>query len=426
MLAGLAELREEAGFVLHCIHVEHGIRPAGESRGDARAVEELCGKLRVPCRVVSIPPGKIAAFAGRGGPGIEAAARIFRQRAFKQEARRLKADWILTAHTRDDALETLLIRILRGSGPAGLAAMPRTRGALLRPLLDMTRKDVLAYLDERGISYRTDATNTDLRFLRNRVRYKLVPVLDDFFPSWRSSLLSLAETQSLSAAFLASEVRKILPWEECEGVLRVKEADFLNAAAILQEEAVFEGADILAGRARDRKSAWYVPVPRRAALRRALGQGIVSQSDLGPVRLDRRNGYVTLSHAIKPGGEKGFSLLVREPGTFILKGSVLNIMRNLELCVHPDGEGVDSLPLVFRNYREGDRILRGGHRRGFSDILDSAGCSGYTGIITVCDLKGIAAIVGMTGDGCILVANRESAGLNEAGDGFSINAAARK
>ena len=69
MLAALAALRKEAGFVLHCVHVEHGIRPAEESRGDAKAVEELCEKLDVSCRVISVPAGRIAAFASNGGPG---------------------------------------------------------------------------------------------------------------------------------------------------------------------------------------------------------------------------------------------------------------------------------------------------------------------------------------------------------------------
>ncbi|MDR0496482.1 MAG: tRNA lysidine(34) synthetase TilS, partial [Treponema sp.] len=213
MLAGLAVLREKAAFSLHCVHVEHGIRPASENQGDAQAVETLCEKLNVPCRVISIPPGKIASYAAKGGPGIEGAARFFRHKALRAEARRVNADLILTAHTCDDLLETILMRVLRGSGPAGLSPMPRMRGCLLRPLLELTRKDVLEYLEKKDILYRTDSTNADIMYLRNRIRLKLIPVLDDFFPSWRNSLLALAETQALTADFLSSEVRKSLTWE---------------------------------------------------------------------------------------------------------------------------------------------------------------------------------------------------------------------
>jgi len=436
MLAGLAELRKEAGFVLHCVHVEHGLRPADESQGDAMAVEALCEKLNVACSVVSIPPGKIAAFACNGGPGIEGAARIFRYRALKREARRVKADWILTAHTRDDLLETLLMRILRGAGPAGLAPMSGIKGNILRPLLDLGRQDVLEYLEEKGLSYRIDSTNSDIRFLRNRVRQKLIPLLNECFPSWQSSLLALAETQSLTAAFLASEARARFPWEKT-GVpggdvsLRLKEADFLIASPILQEEAIFTATDMLAAltKAGGRKGKFIrnTAVPRRAVVRQALEHD--AQSDLGPVRLERKNGFITLSPAPGPGGERGFSLVINEPGTYTLKGSALGMGKNLELRIDPRGPEKDrndttgtfpnmasfeisSFPLVFRNHREGDRILRGGHKRNFSDTLDKDTRSVYTGIITVCDVKGTVAIIGMGADGRMITVSREDAGQN--------------
>ncbi|MCL2472712.1 MAG: tRNA lysidine(34) synthetase TilS, partial [Treponema sp.] len=254
MLAGLAALREESDFRLHCVHVDHGLRPPEESRGDAQAVADLCRKLEVPCRIISITPGRIASCAGSGGPGIEAAARIFRLRAFNRERRRTGADWILTAHTRDDVLETLLMRILRGSGPAGLALISKTRGHIKRPLLELTRQDVLKYLDEKGISYRTDSTNADIRYLRNRIRHKLVPFLDFHFPSWRNSLLALGETQTLAASFIASEAQKCLPWESFAGLkdeegehgLKLREADFAGAPPVVREEAIFAGVDMLA------------------------------------------------------------------------------------------------------------------------------------------------------------------------------------
>jgi len=444
MLAALAELRKKAGFALHCAHVEHGIRPPAESRGDAMAVEALCAKLEVPCRVISIPQGKIAALAASGGPGIEAAARVFRQRALSRERRRIGAEKILIAHTRDDLLETLLMRILRGSGPAGLAAMPRTRGHILRPLLDLTRHDVLAYLEEKGLSFRTDSTNADIRFLRNRVRLKLVPLLDDFFPSWRSSLLALAETQSLTAEFLASEAAKRLPWEKIDGQasLRLEEADFFAAPPILREEAIFAGVDMLAALRPARKECKRLQgqVPRRAALRRAVqnraalsrpaGQGTAGLSnvrDLGPVRLQKRNGYIEMEGAALSRGERGFALLIKEAGTYTLKRSVAGMGKSLTLRIQvsPSAESPYSggdvfpfaefsaadfsarFPVVFRNYREGDRVYRGGHRRRFSDILDRSFRSMYTGIITACDAEGPVALFAIGRRGDLLVMNRE-------------------
>ena len=423
MLAALARLREGAGFALHCVHVEHGIRPPEESRGDADAVRALCKRLDVPCRVVSITPGKIAVFAANGGPGIEGAARLFRGRALRRERRRIGACCILTAHTMDDVQETILMRVLRGSGPAGLAVMPRARGFMLRPLLELTRQDVLSYLEERGIPYRTDSTNADTRFLRNRIRHKLIPLLDECFPSWRVSLMSLAETQSLTADFLASETRKRLPWKG-EGRLWLNEADFLNAPPILREEAIFAGADMLASA--------HGPVPKRAAVRRAAGQAAsVTAADLGPVRLCRRDGVIELTPALPPPGERGFSLVIQEAGAYSLAGRVVGLKKKRALCVRaglgPSGGEADGVfsaafPLVLRKHRNGDCIYKGGHKRRFSDILDkntrtkgeprsltSALPSGYTGIITAEDTEGIAAFIGVKEGGGLLVISREAA-----------------
>jgi len=399
MLAGLSALREEAGFSLHCVHVEHGIRPAVESRGDAEAVKALCERLHVPCRVISIPPGRIAAYAARGGPGIEGAARCFRLKALAREARRLKADWVLTAHTRDDLLETLLMRILRGSGPAGLSPMPRVRDQRLRPLLELTRQDVLDYLEEKAIPYRTDSTNADIRYLRNRVRLKLIPVLDSFFPSWRASLLALAETQALTAEFLSAEVCRRLKWEMgipgAGASLRIREEDFFNSPLILREEAVFRGADMLT--AVNPKGKHGHP-PRRATLRHAVEQG--TGGDIGPVRLERKNGFVVLKPAVKARWETGFSMLIKEAGSYTLKGKVsglgADLLINAGITSGPPSvtAGFSALyPVVFRNHRKGDCIFRGGRKRDLFDILDRFPCSVYTGVITVSDKEGPVAFI---------------------------------
>jgi tRNA(Ile)-lysidine synthase len=408
MLAALAALRKEAAFKIFCVHVEHGIRPSEESLGDAKAVRTLCEELKVPCRVITIPRGKIAAFASESGTGIEAAARHFRHRAMSAERRRVKADWILTAHTRDDLLETLLMRFLRGSGPAGLAPMMRNKGRILRPLLDVSRKDVLGYLEEKSIQYRTDSTNNDISFLRNRVRHKLVTVLDAHFPSWRSSVLALATTQELVADFLESEAKKRLPWEELpdEALFRLREEDFLSAPPILREEAVFAAVDALA----ERDSKWPSRSPKRLVIRRAVREG--TAADLGLARLDRRNGFITLTPeqprdqtAVK---RRGFSLLINEAGFYTLKGEVLGVGKNLSLSIKagytqasPNTGFSATLPVVFRNHRVGDFIYKGGRKRRFSDILNSRERSRYTAIITACDAQGPAAFIAYSAFGAI-------------------------
>jgi len=431
MLAGMAALREEAGFTLHCVHIDHGIRSAEESLGDKEAVEALCKKLSVPCSIVTIPRGRIIRNAGNGGPGIEGAARIFRYRALNAERRRLGADWILTGHTRDDLLETLLMRILKGAGPAGLAPMQRKRGHILRPIIDMSREDVLKYLEEKEIPYRTDASNMDTRFFRNRIRSKLVPLLDREFPYWRKTIAALAETQSLTEEFLASEVRKRFSWDNSENpvkktcedgrqevqALKIREEDFMKAPPILREDAVFAAlnemtkSDALRGKKGSRKSRRRVP--GRSTVRRAVadeGADLYSRhqavQDLGPIRLEHRNGFVFLSKNRPDQGERGFSLLIKEPGLYTLKRRILIKVT--------DGA---KLPVVLRDHRAGDRISRGGQKRSLSDILGPGTRLKCRAVITACAAKGPSAFIVMGEDLTVFAGDDEDSAANWSGSG---------
>ena len=392
MLAALVSLREAVGFSLRCLHVEHGIRPAAESQGDAAFVRERCGAFKVPCGVVSIAPGKIAARARASGLGLEAVARLYRRRALFREARRVAAECggpvrILTAHTADDALETALMRLLRGAGPAGLAAMPVSRGRLLRPLLALSRADVRGYLAERQIPWREDSTNTDIRFLRNRVRHRLIPFLNEWFPQWRTGLAAVTETQALAAAFIAEEARRRLPLSPEDGSLSASAEDFFAQNAIIREEALFQGIDrLLAGRG-------AVPV-KRAGLRRFCA-GELKAADLGPVRLRREAAQVLVSTRQSSISERGFALLIKAPGLYTLKGVRVRVRRCQEAAAGENaGDGLYGLlPLVLRRSFKGDRIgppadkiRKGG--RSFS-VLDQGGIAALIGPDAVIRRRGI-------------------------------------
>jgi tRNA(Ile)-lysidine synthase len=376
--------------------VEHGIRPAVESRADAAAVEELCAKLAVPCRVVSIPPGKVARTAKLRGLGLEAAARLYRHGAFKVEARRVGAAKTLVAHTRDDLLETALMRVLRGSGPAGLAAMPRETSRALRPLLGIGRADVVAYLAARGIPYRTDSTNADPAYLRNRIRLMLIPCLDEFFPSWRKTLADLAETQRLVADFLEAEAAARIPWEEEAGAepRRLTGRDnFFSQPQILREEALFVALDRFAG-----TGGGLLKPPRRSSLR-LFARGGAGCLDLGRVMLKTGAGRIVLQASRH--GEGGFSLLIKEPGIYKLKW-----LRVRALPGETGKAGASSAqgqgffvcpPVALRRHYPGDFVIRDGHKRRGAEM----GRAGK--LITVEDVLGPVAFINRGRDGSVAV-----------------------
>ncbi|MDR2482036.1 MAG: tRNA lysidine(34) synthetase TilS [Treponema sp.] len=407
MLAALDALRRESGsFLLRCIHVEHGIRPPEESRGDAEAVRKRCAEMDVPCTVTVIPPGRIAALAKQRKLGIEAAARRCRYAALNREADRTGAQRILTAHTRDDLLETALMRFLQGAGPAGLAAMPPLRGRLLRPLLELSRAQVLRYLKERGIPFQTDSTNRDTAYLRNRVRHCLIPLLDERFPFWRSGVAAAAQTQALAASFMADEARRRIPWEQTGGEWSAPKEPFFAQAEIIREEALFQALDGLAP----------VRPPRRAAVRR-FAQGECRALETGPGqdgrtrRLENRGSRIAAGPVPDGESEEGFVLLIKEPGRYKLEAagtaSGAVYIEVLTGCGGPGHGFYGVLPVVLRNAQAEDRVTAGGKRFSKAAVLAEARRSGYTGVISAEDALGVAALIGFGARGAAVLARRE-------------------
>jgi tRNA(Ile)-lysidine synthase len=179
---------------LFVAHFNHGVRRA-DADADQAWLNELCHRLDVQLETARADP---AAIASGNGDGWEAAARAARYQFLATTAEKLGARFVAVAHTADDQVETVLHRILRGTGLAGLAGMRPCRSlspsvALVRPLLAASRKVVLEYLVAIGQGFRVDDTNSDTRWTRNRLRNELLPVLRNRYnASVDDALLRLA------------------------------------------------------------------------------------------------------------------------------------------------------------------------------------------------------------------------------------------
>jgi tRNA(Ile)-lysidine synthase len=190
LLHALARLRDEIGHALIAHGVDHGLRPEAAAELDLAA--RVAEGLAVPFTVTR------AALAP--GSNLQARARAVRYEALGRAAIAAGARIVATGHTADDRAETLLLRLLRGSGPRGLAVlpprapMPEQEGlTLVRPLLRARRADVLAHLARHEVPFSTDPSNTDARFARARVRRELLPLLEDLAPGVVEHLAALAD-----------------------------------------------------------------------------------------------------------------------------------------------------------------------------------------------------------------------------------------
>ena len=201
LLHVLCALREELGISVIAVYLNHGLRPneAAEEEDLVRAEAERLG--------IQAHIGRIAVreYAGEHGLSMEHAARQLRYAYLEETAQRENADKIAVGHTADDQAEEVLLRLIRGAGRTGLSGMKIMRDEkIVRPFLNIPKKRILKYLEERTIPFLLDSSNRDRRYLRNRVRLDLLPVLEqDFNPGIRETLLQTAAILQEEEAFLA-------------------------------------------------------------------------------------------------------------------------------------------------------------------------------------------------------------------------------
>jgi tRNA(Ile)-lysidine synthase len=209
LLRAFLELRDELGLVLTVLHFNHRIR-GPQADEDEAFVCKLAGRLNVELiRADADTP----AFAKKRGLSLEAAARQLRYNFFTLQITSGVVNKVATAHTMDDQAETVLLRLLRGSGMKGLRGVHQDRGqGIVRPLLGKTRAEVADYLRSLRQDWCDDVTNLDTYHLRNRVRHKLLPLLaQDYNPNIIETLARTAEIAAAEEELLAAETERILP-----------------------------------------------------------------------------------------------------------------------------------------------------------------------------------------------------------------------
>ncbi|MEW6553466.1 MAG: tRNA lysidine(34) synthetase TilS [Actinomycetota bacterium] len=373
MLDVLVQLADELGIALRVVHVDHGVRP--ESGEDAAYVRQVAGHYGLECSVRRVEPG------GGGSMSPEEALREARYVAFHAVMRESGAARLATGHTADDRVETLLLRVLAGSGPRGLGSIPPLRLPFVRPLIRVWRSEVDAYAAFLPLAPRADPTNLDTLIPRNRVRHRLLPLLErEYNPSVKRVLLGEAEMLAALADILDAFTA-----EAEESTL---------AATARGDEIEVEGL-----------SARPLAVRREviaASLRRlGIEPGFDLVEDIrtklleieGTARLDlspghtARRAYDRIILGPRPRGDLPTSTDIPGDGTYVLAGAGLR----LEVETRPRG-GEDpreaaadpgiawldadrlSYPLLVRGIRAGDRFhpLGGPGGRKLQDFLVDA------------------------------------------------------
>ncbi|MGH9794020.1 MAG: tRNA lysidine(34) synthetase TilS [Candidatus Acidiferrales bacterium] len=333
MLLMLRELAASMGVVLSVVHLNHRLRGA-DSDADERFVRELAARHGLDFRAQR---ADVAAEARRQGWNLEDAGRRLRRRFFERLVEEKFVDRVAVAHTADDQAETVLAHLLRGTGISGLAGIHPVAGYVVRPLLEVRRAELRAFLTQRGQAWREDASNEDRTRLRARIRHALIPQLErDYQPALVERLAQLADIAKAEEEFWEAVVE-----------------DEISRVAVCEGEAVSVEVAALAGAARFGSSA-----PRRKAaglsdfwpdgLHRAIGLRKPEKAGAGANNVKGRIAGRDGSAGLKAGATSLARRLVRrvakEIGGEGCRPTAEHVARVLELAQHGRGGQRIELP----------------------------------------------------------------------------------
>lgn len=253
----MVALGERQGFDVVAAHFDHQLRP--DSGDDMRRVRAICAERGVECVTGE---GDVGAMAAERRLGIEETARRMRYQFLSFVAGKESADCVVTGHTADDQSETVLMRVIRGTGIRGLRGMAAVAGIpgapsqrLARPLLELQRAETRAICDEAGITPVEDVSNGDPRYTRNRLRLETLPALRQFNPSVDKALVGLAESARQVFDGIERQALELRPTERGPvgsvfelGPMRALATEALTV--VIEREAAFGKVEAAVGRAR--------------------------------------------------------------------------------------------------------------------------------------------------------------------------------
>ncbi len=374
LLFVLNKLKSPFKLKISAIYVDHGLRPE-EIPEEINFCQKICDTLDLNFYTQKI---NVKEFAEREKINLQEAARILRYEVFDQLSLRIKANKIALGHNADDQAETVLMRLLRGAGPGGLSGIPPVRKKIIRPLIEMEKKEIENFLKENKIQYLLDSSNMKLEYMRNKIRHLLIPVIKEISPQATKIISKTAD------------------------ILR-EENDYINVA-------VTKALMRLMSRKTDQKVELFcnpLEVLNIVILRRALRVAIDSVRDLRGIEFDHIEDIIKLIKNGKPGDRiylpkgiraiKGYSTIIitteppqklstyqiHDPNReiFLKESSMILEIREIPIdkvndygngknLTYMDAEKV-KFPLIIRSRKEGDYFypLGFGKRKKLQDFF---------------------------------------------------------
>ena len=329
LLSVLSELAEICGFSLVVVHVNHGIRGKAAD-ADQSYVENFCRNRDIPCYSFHVD---LKRFAKKEGMSEEEAGRFYRYQCFEKVRKEVGAQKIAVAHQQEDACETILFNLFRGTGLKGLTGILPVRDAIIRPLLGVNRADIEAYLREKGICWRTDETNLTDAYTRNKIRHHIIPYVEEHINS--SAGQHIQETAELLrdvSDYLDKQSEQA--FDACvtvgeNPVCAIHGETFASFHVVIQREILRRAIGVAAGKLKD------VDKEHIEMIRNLMGKHVGRRCHL-PYQLQAVRTYEGIAIKKVLSGEEGFAegpcLDVRAPGCYRIPGTDISVELEIKEC----------------------------------------------------------------------------------------------
>ncbi len=220
---------------LHAVHFDHHLR-GKESDRDREFVISICDKLKIPLTIIDLD---VKEQAKKNKLSVEEAARNLRYEELSRLSKELSAK-IVTAHNKDDNTETVLLNLISGTGLKGISGIPVKRDNIIRPLLALTKEEILSYLNDRNIDFKIDSTNIQNEFRRNFIRNKIIPLFKEINPSADDAVFRTSKTIEKYFDYLEKEINKVINsfFIVKQNKLSIKSTAFKKVEDVLLNDAI--------------------------------------------------------------------------------------------------------------------------------------------------------------------------------------------
>lgn len=381
----LYSLKEKLKVDLFVVTINHNIRQSSVSKQDADFVQGLCTcafNEKIECVSVEIPQEKIKNIAKKRRKGIEEAARFLRYKAFEVARKLFNADYVLTAHTKDDFYEGVLMSFFRGTSLCALIGMQKQRGRYIKPFLNIKKEDLKNYLIQKGLQWREDASNASLSYLRNKVRLILFPSLDSVFSGWRGAIDKTIKKLSMDASYINSSyndyLKTIQYWKKGErGEVFTNYQQFLSMPDLFKMRFLQEGFILVGIKKRVSSSSLF--------------KFINAKKKDFPLHLNGLSLYIQNSHIVMDLQDKkkhknvekqnsqnmGYLIWINKIQDVLIGEFILHIAKREEgIFIFSDkdrtGIGPFNFPFCIRSRLQGDVIKIKGKEKKIKSILSKA------------------------------------------------------